>query len=131
METNLFYSLFKYGPTLDREPLEDYFTELVGFLFNFDKELASGWIGKISSGALNPNPDDLKVSTQYSLGKYGRADLALLWTEHDITKSLLIEHKIGSPIGERGIDESGVVRTQVDNYLLYQSERGTRENQIK
>ena len=128
MEPNLFYSMFKYRPTRDREPLEDFFTELLGFLFNFDKELASAWMREIPNGSFNPNPDDLKVATQYSLGKYGRADLVLFWTEQGIRKSLLIENKVESQVGERGYDEFGETKTQIRNYLDYQAEKGSYED---
>ncbi len=126
MKPNLFDSLFSYRPRSDRNPLEDYFTELVGFLFSFDGGLTSEWIKEIWNEVMNPK--DPRIITQYSLGDYGRADLALFWTDHGINKSLLIEHKIGSPIGWRGRDELGEVRTQVDNYLSYQRERGDPKN---
>ena len=128
MEPNLFYSMFKYRATRDRGPLEDYFTELLGFLFNFDKELASAWMREIPNGSFNPNPYDLKVATQYSLGKFGRADIVLFWTERGIRKSLLIENKIESPIGERGYDESREIKTQIRNYIDYQTEKGSHED---
>ena len=126
MKLNLFDSLFTYCPRPDRNPLEDYFTELIGFLFSFDEGLTSEWINEIWEEVTELK--DPSIITQYSLGDYGRADLALFWTDHGIKKSLLIEHKIGSPIGWRGRDELGEVKTQVHNYLDYQKERGVPKN---
>jgi len=128
MKKNVFDSLFSYRPRPDRNLLEDYFTELLGFLFNFDKKLASEWIKELWDDISVPNTDDIRIFTQYPLGKYGRADLALIWTENHSNKSLLIENKIVSSLGVRGVDEQGKVKTQVDNYLLYQSEQGRPED---
>jgi hypothetical protein len=131
MKSNLFYSLFKYRSTTDRDPLEDYFTELVGFLFNNDSELAAKWINHVTKGTAQPDSKGIRVFTQYSLGKYGRADLVFHWVENDITNSLIIEHKIGSSVGERGLEASGEIKTQVTNYLYYQMERGAaKDNRV-
>jgi hypothetical protein len=103
MESNIFHSLFRYRSSIDRDPLENYFTELVGFLFKNDRELAAEWVNYITNGTAHSDPKNIKVSTQYSLGKYGIADLIFHWAENNSRKSLIIEHKIGSPVGERGI----------------------------
>lgn len=104
--------------------MEDYFTEIIGFLLN-KKELSAHWIKLISKGEFKPKPKEIKeVATQYNLGKYGRADLFILWTEENKNRSLLTEHKIFSPIGERGIYESGERKTQISNYISYQTEIG-------
>lgn len=124
MKSNLFYSLFKYRSTIDRDPLEDYFTELLGFLFNNDSELAAEWVNHVTKGTAQPDSRSMKVFTQFSLGKFGRADLVFHWVENDITNSLIMEHKIGSSVGERGREASGEIKTQVANYLCYQMERG-------
>jgi len=128
MKKNVFDSLFSYRPRPDRNPLEDYFTELLGFLLNFDKGFASNWIDELWNETSLPNPDGLRIFTQYPLGKHGRADLALVWTENNRNKSLLVENKIASSLGARGVDEHGNSRTQVDNYLFYQSEQGRHED---
>lgn len=122
MELNLFDSLFLYRPTPDRNPLEDYITEILAFIFK--KELAAEWIKFISRGLFNPKPDEVRVSTQHFLGKYGRADILFEWKENSKNRSLLVEHKIYASIGERGADESGVKKTQIDNYICYLSEMG-------
>jgi hypothetical protein len=130
LESNLFQSLFKYKSTPGKNPLEDYFTEQVGFLFNFDKQLASEWLKYILNREPSPDPKGMRIFTQYSLGVYGRADLAFDWTENGQKKSLVVEHKIGSSIGERGLEESGEVKTQVTNYLHYQRRRGDAGNHL-
>ena len=89
MNRNLFDSLFSYRPRPDRKPLEDYFTQLIAFLFSLDAKLASEWIKAIWKESLT-NPEDIRILTQYSLGDYGRADIALFWYENRTDKSVLI-----------------------------------------
>lgn len=128
VDANLFQSLFRYRPRLNRSPLEDYTTEIIGYLLNNDRKLLEQYLSLL---LLRPiKVENYKIETQYTTkcGR-GRIDLAIFWTESYRHYTLFVEHKAWSAPWQ-GENKNGNIFTQIDSYCKYQETRGSERNYV-
>lgn len=129
-DANLFQSLFKYRPRPYRSPLEDYTTEIIGYLLIKDKKLLEEYLSKIlyrRGGQVSV--ENYKIETQYTTESGRFIDLAIFWTTNLQYHSLFVEHKVWSAPWQ-GEDENEEFLTQIDEYCKYQETRGSERNYV-
>ncbi|MDY6824945.1 MAG: hypothetical protein SWH68_14290, partial [Thermodesulfobacteriota bacterium] len=129
-DANLFQSLFKYRPRPNRSPLEDYTTEITGYLLIKDKKLLEKYLSKLlcrQGGQVSV--ENYKVETQYTTESGRFIDLAIFWTTNHQYHSLFVEHKVWSAPWQ-GEDENEEVLNQIDEYCKYQETRGPERNYL-
>ena len=122
MDDNLFTCLFKYRETLDKTPLEDYFTEALAYLLRKDEDLAKHYLAFLLPDLMGSHEcpiSPIDICTQYVVEKGHRIDMAIFWFYENNPYSLFVEHKIESFPWEQESSE-GIKETQIDAYCKYQ-----------